>query len=243
MAEGVIPQSATVSFRRPDCEVQEGLAFARVSMDRLREVVPWRTFRWHAGQTHYSGFYWSSTMRDHVIYESRLELSRLLLADFDPAVSFIAAQPFLLSAQVAGVARKHVPDFLLETDRGPVVVDVKPERKLADAAVRAALGWARQAVEQRGWEYEVASEVPSVRLENIRFLAGYRRPWLFDPGALAVVFGRVVDGMTVCEAVAAVPELSAHAARAAVLHLLWLGRLHADLDEPLGSSPLMVAAQ
>jgi hypothetical protein len=40
-----------------------------------------------------------------VVYESRLELTRLL---------------------ITGVERKHVPDFLLITDSGPVVVDVKP---------------------------------------------------------------------------------------------------------------------
>jgi hypothetical protein len=35
-------------------------------------------------------------MGGHVIYESRLELARLLLADFDRDVAAIAAQPFVL---------------------------------------------------------------------------------------------------------------------------------------------------
>ena len=54
------------------------------------------------GQRHYSGTYWSATMGDHVIYESRLELARLLFADFDPSVRRIVAQPFLLKAEVEG---------------------------------------------------------------------------------------------------------------------------------------------
>lgn len=41
-----------------------------------------------------SGYYWSSTACAHVIYESQLELARLLVADFDPLVAAIAAQPF-----------------------------------------------------------------------------------------------------------------------------------------------------
>lgn len=41
-------------------------------------------------------------MRDHVIYESRLELSRLLFADFDPSVHGIVAQPFLLKTTSRG---------------------------------------------------------------------------------------------------------------------------------------------
>jgi hypothetical protein len=32
-----------------------------------------------------------------VVYESRLELARITLADFDPAVTGMAAQPFLLA--------------------------------------------------------------------------------------------------------------------------------------------------
>ncbi len=47
------------------------------------EAVPWRTTRSARGQVHYPGWYWSATTGSHVIYESRLELARLLLADFD----------------------------------------------------------------------------------------------------------------------------------------------------------------
>jgi hypothetical protein len=35
-------------------------------------------------------------------------------------------------------------------------------------------------VESRGWQYEVWCEPPAVEVENVRFLAGYRRDWLFD---------------------------------------------------------------
>ncbi|MET7740308.1 hypothetical protein [Streptomyces sp. NPDC005385] len=35
---------------------------------------------------HYSGDYASATTGGQVVYESRLELARLLLADFDPSV-------------------------------------------------------------------------------------------------------------------------------------------------------------
>ncbi|MGD3112117.1 hypothetical protein [Streptomyces sp. YGL11-2] len=42
---------------------------------------------------HYSGDYASATTGGQVVYESRLELARLLLADFDPSVSDVYAQP------------------------------------------------------------------------------------------------------------------------------------------------------
>jgi len=41
------------------------------------------------------------------VYESRLELASLLLADFDPEVAVIAAQPFLVTAPSGGRVRRH----------------------------------------------------------------------------------------------------------------------------------------
>ncbi|GGT69751.1 hypothetical protein P6B95_08700 [Streptomyces atratus] len=92
---------ATVSFRGHGGGV-EGCSWASVATASLQTAHPWRTFRWCRDQKHYSGTYWSATMRDLVIYESHLELSRLLLDDFDRAVHRILAQPFLLKTQVNG---------------------------------------------------------------------------------------------------------------------------------------------
>jgi hypothetical protein len=62
-----------------------------------------------------------------VVYESRLKLARLLLADFDPEVPGILAQPCRLAARVGGRAQSHVSDFLLVMRSGTVRVgNVKP---------------------------------------------------------------------------------------------------------------------
>jgi hypothetical protein len=66
-----------VSFRT-ESGVAEGESWTVVDSAVLSNTVPWRTFRWYKGQRHYSGLYWSATMRDHVVYESRLELARLI---------------------------------------------------------------------------------------------------------------------------------------------------------------------
>jgi hypothetical protein len=50
-------------------------------------------------------------------------------------VQRILAQPFLLKAKVDGQFRKHIPDYFLVTDHGPVVIDVKPEHLLAKPTV------------------------------------------------------------------------------------------------------------
>ncbi len=75
---------ATVSFRT-ESGVAEDEPWTAVGSARLSDTVPWRTFRWYKGQRHYSGMYWSATMRDHVIYESRLELTRLARGARGPA--------------------------------------------------------------------------------------------------------------------------------------------------------------
>ncbi|MCX4511968.1 TnsA-like heteromeric transposase endonuclease subunit [Streptomyces sp. NBC_01619] len=138
-------------MRRADQCLEEDLEWASVSLDLLRNAQPWRTFRWYKGQKHYSGTYWSATVGDHVIYESRLELGRLLFADFDPEVRHIVAQPFLLKAEVQGKLRRHIPDYLLLTVGDPVVVDVKPRHRLERPQIAFTFAWTKQAVESRGW--------------------------------------------------------------------------------------------
>ncbi|MFI1290743.1 TnsA-like heteromeric transposase endonuclease subunit [Streptomyces sp. NPDC020792] len=160
--------AATVSVRRQRGAVVEDRDWGTAPVDLLRSACPWRMFRWYKGQKHYSGTYWSATMRDHVIYESRLELSRLLLffADFDPTVCGIVAQPFLLKTVLKGKVRRHIPDYLLLTGQVPVLVDVKPLHRLSKAGVEFTFGWTPQTVESRGWKYEVWSEPPAVELES-----------------------------------------------------------------------------
>jgi hypothetical protein len=210
-----------------------------VPADLLQSACPWRTFRWHQGQKHYSGTYWSATMRDHVIYESRLELSRLLFADFDPSVRGIVAQPFLLKTVLEGKVRRHIPDYFLLAEPVPVVVDVKPLHRLSKPEVALTFDWTRQAVELRGWKYEVWSEPPAVELENIRFLAGYRRDWLFSPEVLEDLRGAEFDGVSLRQAARCLPDRPESQVRSAIHHLLWTQSLVTDLNRPLGPSHVL----
>ncbi|WP_326619670.1 TnsA-like heteromeric transposase endonuclease subunit [Streptomyces decoyicus] len=235
-------QDVTVSVRRNGGEVVEDRAWLTASADLLGSVAPWRTFRWYKGQRHYSGTYWSATVRDHVIYESRLELARLLYADFDPAVRDIVAQPFLLKAMVEGKVRKHIPDYFLATTDGPVVVDVKPHRRLSNAVVAFTFTWTRQAVESRGWRYEVWSEPPPAELENIRFLAGYRRAWLFAPEVLKELRATDLDGVSLEQAAERFSGWPGPCVRAAIHHLLWTHDLRTDLTKPLCPSGVLRSA-
>jgi hypothetical protein len=111
-----------------------------------------------------------------VAYESRLELARIMLADFSLAVTGLVAQPFQLTGPDGGRDRCHVPDLLLVSSDGLVtVVDVKVAHRLQDPGVRAQFSWTREVARCRGWEFEAWSGSDRVLLDNVRFLAGYRR--------------------------------------------------------------------
>lgn len=85
---------------------------AHIDARRVVEGRPVREFPVYVGRRNYSGFFWSSTMCGHVVYESLLELSWLWLADFDPQVVRIAAQPMRMRGRDALRARTRIPDFL-----------------------------------------------------------------------------------------------------------------------------------
>jgi hypothetical protein len=101
-------------------------------------------------------------MSAYVIYESRLELARLLMADFDHSVNHIVAQPFMLCAPLCGTIRRHIPDYLLLTEGGPVVVDVKPASLLDDQAVAETFKWHCQLERSEGDFRRFASAIHQV---------------------------------------------------------------------------------
>jgi len=214
---------------------------------RARQVVaavPWRGTRSARGQAHYPGCYWSATTSAHVIYESRLELARLLIADFDPAVTAIAAQPFWLRARAGGRVRRHVPDFfLVHADQSAVVINVKPASQLADPEVAAALEWPGRLARKHGWDYEIWTGEDPVSLANLRFLAGYRRPWLVPASMTDAVLAVFRPGDTFAAlAGRADADHRPGDARAAILRLLWEQRLITDLRRRLDDDSALEAA-
>jgi hypothetical protein len=179
-----------------------------------------------------------------VVYESRLELARLLLADFDPAVTSIAAQPFLLWAHAGGRVRRHVPGFfLVRADESALLVNVKPAARLADPVVAGALEWPGRLAREHGWDYEVWGGDDPVFLANVRFLAGYRRPWLLPAGLADAVLAAFRPGDTFA-ALAGRGGLgcAAGSVRAAVLRLLWERRLVTGLYRRLDGDSVLEAA-
>ncbi|MFF9641006.1 TnsA-like heteromeric transposase endonuclease subunit [Kitasatospora aureofaciens] len=212
------------------------------SLDRLvvSEVLagmPVREFRSYRGRRHYSGWYWAATTRGLVAYESRLELARILLADFDPSVVAIVAQPFQLVGADGSSVRRHVPDLLLARADGSVtVVDVKAAWRAKAPEVVAQFAWTEQVCATRGWAFETWYGADPVLVENVRFLAGYRRPEVIDQD----IVGHAARAARTHRSVAAIERALASRfpsdlVRPAVLHLLWSGALTCDLNRLLGA--------
>lgn len=227
--------STKVSLRMQDGSTSD-MPLSAATATVVLSAAPWRTIRSHRGQRHLPGLYWSSTTGDHVVYESRLELARLLLADADREIVGIAAQPFLVSDS----ERRHVPDFLfVRADGSALVVNVKPADRLEDERVAAALAWAEATFSSRGWQHEIWSAADPVVLTNTRFLAGYRRAAHLDRSAVVAATAVDVAGLTIRQAEAAFVDVGISEPRPVLLHLLWSGALHADLTRPLSGDTVL----
>ena len=177
-ADMEVSAEPVVSLRMADgSEVHRPLRDVRAR--QVVAAVPWRAPRSARGQSHYPGYYWSSEATGST-WSTRAGWSwpgcwspiSILL------VAAIAAQPFWLRVQVGGRVRRHVPDFfLVRADESAQLVNVKPAARLADPAVAEALEWPGRLARDHGWGYEVWTGADPVYLANVRFLAGYRRPW------------------------------------------------------------------
>ena len=167
-----------------------------------------------------------------MIYESRLELARLLFADFEMGVQRIAAQPFLPRSPVDGKERRHIPDYLPMTTAGPVIADVKPRRRLESKTVAFTFEWTRSVlparVALRGVE----------RAASLPVSAGV----VVRSDALGAVRSAVREGITIGETLSAVASYPEPSVRAALFHLLWRQGFRVDLAQRLTAASVLRTA-
>ncbi|WP_234791468.1 TnsA-like heteromeric transposase endonuclease subunit [Mycolicibacterium mucogenicum] len=196
----------------------------------------------YQGQHHYSGLYWAATESNHVAYESRLELSALLMADFDLSVHRIKSQPFRPVAFVNGRTQRHVPDYLMVTDSGPLVTDVVRGERMDQPTIAMLCAWTKRVVESLSWRYDVVSEQPPVLLTNVRFLAGCRREQFINEAVLSHLRSCVdeLDEMRIDDALRRFsedhPQPLVHSA---LTHMLSRHELTIDLTQQLRPSTVL----
>lgn len=202
--------------------------------------VPVREFPAYQGRRNYSGHFWSATNRDHVVYESLLELSWLWIADFDPSVTRIAAQPMRWQGMDADRVRVRIPDFMCQVRHDTVrVVDVKPASMLARPEVVESLGWTRDVCAARGWDYEVWSGTTPTVLRNIHWIAAARQPHVLDQLEVSETSAAAGEGITFGDLERSRRKAGRRAPRLEVLGALWAGTIRCDLTVPLSAESWM----
>jgi len=239
-ARGGVPdvRGWTVSWLAADGEVRRPLAeVAGVGFEAVAAV---REFPSYRGQRHFPGWYYAATLDAHVGFESWLERDHAILLDFDPRVVGFASQPFWLTWYDARTCRErsHAPDFFARLGDGTgLVVDCRPAGRRDERSVESFTAM-RHACEAVGWAYRLAGELDPARAANLRWLAGYRhRRYGTPPGiAEAVAAAFAVPGPLVGQAAAAGDPIEV---LPRVFHLLWRGRLVADLSRPLNDCTLV----
>ncbi|MCX4581410.1 TnsA-like heteromeric transposase endonuclease subunit [Streptomyces sp. NBC_01571] len=156
--------------------------------------------------------------------------------------SKLSSQPFWLHWDDGRGRRRHAPDYFVRLAAGRArVVDVRAEDDMDDRT-REAFAATERACEAVGWEFEWAGRPDPVFMANVRWLSRYRRARSGRPEAVAErlleVFseprglwegsGRVGDRIQV------LPVL---------FHLLWSGKLKADLSGGLLETGSLVWAK
>ena len=193
-----------------------------------------------------------------VASESSLERDLLVLLDFDPAVERYEEQPVRIEYRDArGRRRTYTPDVLVhfrqdiaqEQPTTPLLYEVKYRRDLFDnwreikPKVRAGRAYARG----RGWRFKLITEreIRTPYLQSVKFLRQYRRlqPGQAERRLLLDRLREVGESDPESLLLAIHPEPVRRAELLPTLwHLVAIGDIYADLDEPLTMrSPIRAA--
>jgi hypothetical protein len=206
-------------------------------------VTPVRSFPCFKGQSNFPGGRWSASSGHVVGHESWLERDNAMLLDFDEQVVAYSSQPFWLywTQGAETKRRRHAPDFFARlADGGGLVVDVREDHRIKDRDAQAFAATER-ACRTVGWGFQRVGRPEPVFAANVRWLAGYRRPFCLQPD----VAERAVRVFAEPQALFAGAD-ALGGRRVLVLpvlyHLMWHRVLRADLKSRLLDADTVVSA-
>jgi hypothetical protein len=194
----------------------------------VEDAPAMRGFRFGKGLRSFAGWWWLATTGCHVGFESFTERDQLMLLDFDPEVTGVASQPLCLCwRDESGRVRRHVPDYFarLRDGRG-VVIDVRPDDRIPERDAEVFAVTAR-ACALAGWEFRRAGEADRVLAANVRWLSRYRHPRCGDEAVEAALMEAFTGAVPLFEGAA--PAGDRLRVLPVLFHLMWRGRLTADL--------------
>jgi hypothetical protein len=163
--------------------------------------------------------------------ESLVEYHCLLTLLSDPTVASVQVQPETFVLQVAGQTRRYTPDARVRFKNGVVAMrEFKSSDTTLTADEEALLKAAGIHLRALGFEFQVvlSDEVRrEPRLHNLRLLRRYSR-WNCSDAVRRLAFAHLDSHRGVV--LQDLRDLVGQAEYGAVLHLLWLREISADLD-------------
>jgi hypothetical protein len=224
-----LPYRATYQFSSG--QLYEAVPLTLLAHADIGSLAPIREPNNFKGQKHITGLHYSPSTGRHHKFESRLEQTALIRADFELTIEAIATQPFALLYEAEGKRRGHIPDILVKLRNGkPLLIDVKPKAFVDRNAVPFAA--MQDACSEMGWSYHIWTEPQAPYARNLAFLYGYHRP---DPSMnrfTAFLLSQLAAGSrTIGQLLTDVTPLPL--ARPALFHLMWTRDIQADLTRAL----------
>lgn len=237
------------------CELPDGIRLSYIDDRGVRRAIaledaalidfgrtrPFRRPPAYRGQRNFPGWWWSATTRSHVVYESWLERHHIIEADRDARVAGIAGRPFALTWPFKKRTVQHVPDLFCQTfDGGGVVTDCRPARRADAEDFKHKCAVTAAACQVAGWQFRLVGEPDPVWASNLWWLAGYRHPRFADPGIEDLLIGALAQPGPLAEVAARAGDPIR--VMPVLFHLLWLGRLTADLSRPLRDTTILAVS-
>ncbi|ASD20869.1 hypothetical protein B7495_01045 [Cryobacterium sp. LW097] len=214
---------------------QHQIEFTQASRVAFEHCAPVRQFPSWRGKRNYSGSYWSSTNNAHIGFESFFERTALMQFDRDSSVVAISSQPMWIIWPYGSEPRSHAPDFFLRHANGNgEVVDVRPEKRIDDVAVRS-FDATRRLCELSGFRYRVVSDLDATLDQNLRFLSRYRdRQWIPPIEVHDQLMTLASETLALRALIRALSRnVQESTAAGWVYSMIWSGTVSVDLGKPL----------
>jgi len=184
-------------------------------------------------------------------FESALERDYFLTLEFDHTVKSYEEQPIKITGIVEGEKVHHTPDCLVNYhgDRRPLLVQVKYQEELDENGddYRLRFLLAEKHARDNSMEFRVITDVEirenRLRLDNFRLLYRFTSPPQNFGDCESQICSAVGDagGHSIFDVLNGLsPERTGQAGfTPSIWHLLFVGRLKADLEKPLNYQTIM----
>lgn len=207
---------------------RDGPVLDPTDADHLRpeQVEHYRLRSSYRGKYPLHCWWWARTTGIHVACDSPEAVAAARILDFDQSIVAFAGMPFtVLWASARSRRHSWTPEFFARTGdgKGVVVSCTEPDVWPRDAheAVQAAC-------DSAGWMLRIIGPLPEARAANLRWLDGYKQPFIYDADIAAALLAVFAEPTPLFAGADAAGD------RLRVLpvlyHLMWRQLVLADLD-------------